>query len=524
MICAYCKANIPDSSEICPECGRKQIILSDNEPEDIFSSSGGIYRKEDNGNKEFTSESAENPIRQESVYIPDEKPAVKKRGRVKTVIAVCLAAVCLAAILVFFLFSRSNSQNIKKQLAAGQYDSAYSLFEENFTSSGGFFLNRALSDRLEKLYEEYRNLEREYESAEKELSTIEKMEITGLKEETKSTRKELQKLHSSVSSFLKAEEYYSGKNYILAIKEYEKVIKKDLNYSTAKTKLEQSRLNYRNTVLSEAAEKAAASDYISAAALLTSALEVLPDDELIEKRLGEYKKYGETKTLEEIMDSADTLSLKGDYAAAIRVLEQASEGNRELASDETYGKKLKYYKEKYETQFLKDLNELVSSGDYIAAGELITEASEIMPYNETVEKEKAKLQGKIPEYLNTLDPVTSSDWKFSGQAEDSFGVDHSDELNHIKLSVKSKAEYELNGKYETVSLYVAAGKEIDKSVKCKLKITAAVGGEYRYRECEVNASKAAEKISFNISGCTSLSFEVTGEGADIIMYSVRLEY
>ena len=277
-------------------------------------------------------------------------------------------------------------------------------------------------------------------------------------------------------------------------------------------------------MLSEAAEKAAASDYNSAAALLTSALEILPDDELIEKRLGEYKKYGETKTLEEIMDTADTLSLKGEYAAAIRVLEQASEGNRDLASDETYGKKLKYYKEKYETQFLKDLNELVSSGDYIAAGELITEASEIMPYNETVEEEKAKLQGKIPEYLNTFDPVTSSDWKFGGDAEDSFGVDHSDELNHIRLSATSKAEYELSGKYETISLYVAAGKGIDKSVKCKLKITAAVGGEYRYRECEVNASKAAEKISFNISGCTSLSFEVTGEGADIIMYSVRLEY
>ena len=189
MICAYCKANIPDSSEICPECGKKQIIPSDNETEDIFSSSGGTYRNEDDGNKEFVDDNAESFIRQESVYIPDEKPTAKKRGRVKTVIAVCLAILCLAAIVVFFLFSRSNSQKIKKQLMAGQYDSAYSLFEENFTSSGGFFLNRALSDRLEKLYEEYRNLEREYESAEKELSTIEKMEIAELKEKTKSARK-----------------------------------------------------------------------------------------------------------------------------------------------------------------------------------------------------------------------------------------------------------------------------------------------------------------------------------------------
>ena len=139
MICAYCKANIPDSSEICPECGKKQIIPSDNETEDIFSSSGGTYRNEDDGNKEFVDDNAESFIRQESVYIPDEKPTAKKRGRVKTVIAVCLAILCLAAIVVFFLFSRSNSQKIKKQLLVKIYYCVIKRFNTKEVSSCKYF-------------------------------------------------------------------------------------------------------------------------------------------------------------------------------------------------------------------------------------------------------------------------------------------------------------------------------------------------------------------------------------------------
>lgn len=505
---------------ISPEAGESKDIFSSSkrdDKEDLFASDK--KPEIDFDRIDFTSFSE--PII-EDIFpeAPAENPPKKKKGAAKWIFSV--AFLLLAAVAVFFLLYLGPSAKIERHLESEKYDAAVRVFDENYDSEGGMLINYRLNLQLDKLYEGYRTGSLEFSQANGRLQAIEKMGVGNLEKKLGATDKKLKKLKASFSAFKNAEDYYSRNNYELAIKEYRKVIKADPNFDTASKKLEQAENNFKNSCIMRAEEYASDNDYAAAIDTLRNALKLLKNDKLLKKRLEKYESSLISRSEEQIIAAAEQLAEKENYASAILSLESAISSG-ELQNREKADKLLRYYREEYEDSFLKKLKKLKKAEDHIAAAELIFEAESIIPQSAELKNAKNELEELLPVPFDELSPTTASNWQFGGIALDSFGIDRSREPNYILLSLDSKAEYSLDSAYKTLSFTISASKEMDPAAEAKLIITAEKEDEEpRIRECVVSAKREAEKITIDIENAKTLLFEVSGQGAEIILSSIML--
>lgn len=528
MICKYCGKEIENSGGICPACEYRRLHPRKNNSVDIYSSSGAA--KEENtfhieSPKETTFADISTSVGEVPLYAPPRVSAEKRRLSKKGIAIISTGiGLLLVAILIISGAFTSPTNVIIKNLKDGKYDAAYTLFVKNYNSNGSNSINSALKNRLDEIYTLYANGEMEYPAAATELETIKKMGVGELADSIDTTGKKIEKLKASKDSFTAAEKHYEKQEFGLAITAYKKVITEDSNYSTAKDKLQRATQSYRNSALSEASVFASNGDYAAGIETLTTALATLEKDKLIEKRIAEYKKSAESKGKAEIISVADKYAYKGDYEAAIKAINSALETKPELKDDKTLKANLKYYTEKYIENVEEQATALSDEGDYTAAAKLIKKAIDLVGENDKLTKLQGDLSEKLPTYLDVLSPTDKDDWSFTNSATlDSFGNNRADEENCIKLKTSSYAVYDISEGYEFFSCYVAAAKDIDEAVKCRIKVTASVGGETRMRECEISADEEAQELKFNVSDCTELKIEVSGEGASVIMYNAFLE-
>ena len=521
MICKYCGKEIDTHEGICPACKYKRAHPTDSNSVDIYSSSGAAEK-----DKTFHIESMYREDFAEEVVVlnPQTEPARRKLSKKGIAIIIAICCLLLCAVLALCGAFSSSSKKIVKSLEMGDYDTAYSLFVKNYSNSGSPRLCEELRERMSAVCTAYANGETDYASATTELNTIKKMGIGELAKDVEESVKKVKKLKTSKDNFTKAEKYFTKSQYNLAITAYKKVILEDINYATANEKLATAIGNYRNSALSEASVCAGDGDYAKGAEILESALAILEKDTLIEKRIKEYKKSEEKKGKSEIITVADKYAYKGDYEAAIDTINKAFETNPELKDDKTLNANRAYYIDKYLAEITEEFNELVDESNHTDAAALLKKAETLVGEQKEIKKLREGLDGKLPTYLDNLTPTDSTEWTFSSEPTlDSFGNDRSSEENCIKLSTNSYATYNLGEGYEFFSAYVVAAKDIDEAVKCRIKATASVGGETRYRECEIGADKSAQELKFNISDCSTLEIEISGEGASVIMYNANLE-
>lgn len=519
MICEYCKSETDNPSGICDECNKK---FNSSEMEDIFSSSTKV---------------AETVIEKPRIPFPilpktdGELPlyappriAAKVKSSKPILASLSVIAVAVIAILLFATgIFKTSATAIEKALEKGKYDTAYELYTQKYGGKNSKTLNLVLDERLKAVYDEYAGGNRSYATVESELETISKMADSDFKKVYEKHRSAIDKMKKSKDSYEKGVESHTKENYAFAIDCFYKVLPDDCKYPDAKNRLDLCVMSYKNQALSVASEAVRDGDYKTGIETLENALEVIKKDALVSKRIAEYKKSSAKKTRKDIVNTVDMLVLKEDYLGAIRCIENAMQDNEELKGDETLSKNLDYYKEKFAEAFGDDIDEVVKRKDYEKAGLLLNQAEDIIPENEIYLTKKAELDGKVPVYLDKLEPSDKLKWKQNkGAAIDSFGIDRSLEENYFILKPTSTASYYIGGDYKTFTASFAASKNIDDAVKCKVKITAADGGDYLYKECEISASTASQDISFNIKDCTSLTFSVSGEGANIIMYNAKL--
>ncbi len=521
MICKYCGKEIYSESGICSACEYKIKHPQKSNSTDIYSSSGAkdkqnTFHIENNFREDFS---------EEVVVIKPNIREPQRRKLSKKGIAIIIIAILLMVGLVMVNSGvfKNPAKEIIKAFDEGRYDAAYTIFVKEYKSTSNEKLNNALSERLGEVYNLYASDKKEYSFAAKEIDTIKKMGIGELAKDIEEAEKKINKLKVSKESFNKAENHYSKGEYNLAITAYRKVILEDSNYKTATDRLNSTVQKYRNTALSEASVYAGEGDYSKGIEILKSAMAILEKDTLIEKRIREYSESLESKGKGEVIEVADKYAYKGDYKSAIESINKVMETDEELKEDKTLNANLEYYKNRYIEKLVEDCGKLIDQGKYEDASVAIKEAEEILGEREELTLLKEEIEDKTPTYLDELNSTDEKKWKFSQETElDSFGNDHSDKQNCIKLSNASYAIYDISDGYEFFSAYVVAAKDIDEAVECRIKATASVGGETRFRECEISADKEAQELKFNVSGCTELKIEIIGEGASIIMYNANL--
>ena len=531
MICKYCGCETTEPNGVCSACKHLLEHSSEQNSNEIYSSSEHNTSNIATGRESspvntpvFIEIDKDTPV-EETDRPNDPKPKKTRKKWILPVVVILLIGALLAAAFSGGLI-KTRTRRIHDMLENGRYDAAYSEVSSHYTQNGGYFLNKMLENRTDEIYNDYRNGSREYKDAKLELQTIGKMNISALKNSVENALNRLKKLQASKASFEAGEKYFSNKNYALALEQFGRVIKDDPNHKTAVEKLSQSRENYRNQALSEAAQYVSNGDYDAGVRVLSAALETLKKDSLIEKRIEDYTASGSTKSKKDVLDAADARAFKEDYSGAVSVLLSAVKSNAALAKDETVAKTLQHYQEKYLESFKSKIDGYVKSGDYNSAGKLLHEANQLVPENEEIAAKKAELQGKVPVYLDDLTPLSSNSFSFGkGSTVDAFGNDHSTDINCVELNTKSTAVYSLNGSaFKKFTFKAAAAKSIDTSVRCRVRVTATLGSDYRYRECEISASTESTELSINITGCDSITISVSGEGADVLLYNAQLSY
>lgn len=522
MICKYCGRETDSIDGICPACKYRQSHPQDDISVDIYSSSGAAkaeetFHIESNFKEDFPDE---------VIYLNTQGEMPKKRKLSKKGIAIISAACALLLCGVIALFGgfSSSANKIVKSLEVGDYNGAYNIFVKNYTTAGSPTLCKALRERMSDAVDAYANGDTAYTAVSTELETIKKMGIGELAKDIDSSLKMVKKLKASKESFEKAEKYFTKAQYNLAITAYKKVIKEDINYTTASEKLNTAIGNYRNSALSEASVFAGDGDYAKGVEVLESALAILEKDTLIEKRIKEYKKSELSKGKAEVISVADKYAFKGDYEAAIETINQAFETNPDLKDDKTLKANRAYYIDKYIAEVSGYFEGLVEEEKYTDAAALLKKAEALVGEQKEFNKLREGLEGELPTYLDNLSPTDTNEWNFTTEATlDSFGNDRAKEENCIKLGSGAYAVYNISDGYEFFTTYVVAAKDIDEAVKCRIKVTATVGGETRFRECELSADKEPQELKFNISECETLEIEVSGEGASVIMYNANIK-
>lgn len=520
MTCKYCGAVTDSTDCICRKC--KYAFAESTTPvfEDIFSSSeketktrvDDIFTTEENGLNDGTVAKNANVV----------KNGKKKRGIITALCLVVFAA-CAVCAIYCFLFNSSVSR-VEDCLKKGQYKEARNICVTEFDVSGSKALNKMLNERLSDGYAAYCAGSVEFAAAKDEFTAIKDMNISEVSENAEKHLKKLETAKVSKTAFSEAEKQYSSNNYASAIQNYKKVIKDDCNYDTAVSKLEQAMLNYRNTALSEAATSVSEGDYATAVKTLKTALVVLEKDEIVEKRLTEYNKSLESKSRQEVIDTAEKYIYREEYALAAKTVKDAMENNEEFKNDEVLKAAYDRYAKNTEDALTEKIDKLIEAGDYTLAASTVKDAQEVLGEdNAVLAQNKAKLSGNVPVYLDDLTPYSSENFKWGGSAVDSFGVDRSKETNHATLTTTSVVTFPVPQGYKNFTCNLAASKSIDAAVKCRLRITATVGGEYMYKECEISASAETQELSINVSESTAVTFSVSGEGADIILYNAFFE-
>jgi hypothetical protein len=150
-----------------------------------------------------------------------------------------------------------------------------------------------IKEELNKIHLRFVANEVDYQQATLSLETILKLEL--LKPELEQMKMVINKLNDSRIAFMKGQEFIGSSNLKEGIQELKKVITEDGNYAKAQELVSTHIVSYKTTVLKEAEQRAANTDYDAAILALTEALILLPNDSDVTAKKASYEKSNEEK-------------------------------------------------------------------------------------------------------------------------------------------------------------------------------------------------------------------------------------
>ncbi|MDR2572474.1 MAG: protein kinase [Oscillospiraceae bacterium] len=247
---------------------------------------------------------------------PYHEQAKKPNKSIALVVAVL--AVCAVGIVAFILLNQNvfsdGTRDVIKALENQNFDEAMSAFSNVDTDSAE--LERELQRRLEAIKVEFLNGEIEYSVAKMELQTIERFRIRSLSTQINEVSQFLDEMNDSRVAFEYAESLFESGDYLRAMEQYALVLMDDTNYTAAQEGLSASVEGYKVSALKEAETLADANNYAAAIRVLDNALEIVGNDVDLTRQRNLYAGEQITNSI----DEAKSMANSGNYTGAVNSL------------------------------------------------------------------------------------------------------------------------------------------------------------------------------------------------------------
>ncbi len=334
------------------------------------------------------------------------EPKIKRKGkRTAVLLLVAILAISLLGTAGFFTYKWyfGPEQTILRALKAGDYKTASELLDEEDAYQESETLRKELLDRVEAIRAGFQDKSITYTAATQELQDITGLNVDGVQKPVEEAHRFIDALNNSQGNFSAAEALFERGEYVEAIEKYALVIKEDANYNTARAKSDEAVDKYRQKVLSDAATYAAAGGHAEAISLLQTALGVLPGDVKLTEQIVLYQSDRKQLIEEKALSNAKAYADKGDYLAALGVIEDAVANigmEPGLVTAQTT------YREQYATAVLAKADAKSKEKDYLSALELLDEAMGIVPGDDRLAaKVKTVTQGYVESVVSQADAL-----------------------------------------------------------------------------------------------------------------------
>ncbi len=427
-----------------------------------------------------------------------EKKKMSKGKKALIIISVILLLLC--GVVGYFLISYylGAEYKIMKALENEDYNAAIEVYNESDGEASNLLIKK-LEERLEKAKTDFVAGTIDYSVANMEVSTIKKMGISEISGKVKEVSEYINKLNDSKTAFSTAETLFGKADYAGAMENYKKVIEDDSNYESAKTKLSEAAVKYREQILAKADEYVKAGSYAKAIAELEAALKVLPEDSQLSAQLESYKSDSSSQVKSDAIQTAANAAASGDYITAIQTLEAAIVNypdDVEISTD------LDTYKTSYVTSVIATADSFVANRDYLSAIAAVADALAVLPGNQTLLDKQTTLENNRPLVVATLTPINGGFTWNEGDPTDPFQVTHTNSGYYSilwgKRETTTYAEYRVYGKYKTLTASVVPHSLIRQSAKIVVKVYA--DDILVYTSKEIGRKTDKFEISANVAG------------------------
>ena len=273
--------------------------------------------------------------------------------------------------------------------------------------------------------------------------------------------------------------------------------------------------------LEKAAGLADSGDYVSAIAIIKSALNTYGDDADYQNAYNMYITFVRNEAIASANDSA----ANGEYINAIRTVEGAIAVIGDDAELET---KIDEYENSYVDSIIEYAYTLIAEEDYDAVDEVINAAVQEIPNNAELTSKLKELENIKPVSITALTPLNVEEWEWNnGAPVDPFGNDYSSSCNYAILpgiSYNNKIysiEYRVDSAYKKFKGVLAPYTSIGEDSYAYMQIF--INDVLAYTSPLITRKTDAFSFDIDVSEADYIKIQVyDGKSGSIIISDVQL--
>lgn len=508
MFCEKCGTKVEENTKYCPKCGNE------------------IER----GQKTIGYEQPE--PRKISEEQEDVKESSRNKGRIKLktkiMVAVLMVLILLAGGIATYL--NSPVYSIRKAIHAN--DIAEVVWKYNSSIDGNWILEKATTLMIEKHINEqieaYKNGEATFEDVHRTLTEYMELDNDEIYDMVEKYQTNIQSYQESYSIFQTAEQFYEEGDYASAIKNYELVLENKDFSETATEKIKESKSSLKESALEMSSSLTTIEEYEGALRILTTVVDLLPDDEEIVKRNQEVNGAYLALVKKNATNTANDAIAKEDYETAFTVLSSAIE---KLPDDTELNNMLTSVVQTYEGNIISLVDSYVAEKKYNDAIVALNTALKVIPSQTLTQKLETVTEMK-PIPIDSLATINGGfEWN-EGSPEDPFGNTYNNAVNYAIFygdysGEELYEEYRLYGEYSQLNFSVAPFVNIPEDGYGQVKIYA--DDKLMFTSDSINRKTDLKNYTIDIIGAEYIKIVVTtnksdyGSGDMLLLLNVTLE-